>query len=274
MIKTNKKTSSRYDKNQLWEIFYIFLEKLFVHLSATTLRQTWNHWSGWGEARWQQRKGQRFYSKLKWCILPNTGSLQRFKFLEWWLLFTNKNNAAIIIPANHKKCTKGRESNSSACRTQGLSIRVGESTAHDGFQNNLAILSLVKQQYLPSHAGHVICLLLLMPVRTEEPQHSESICGLDDLGVMWRFGFWMVKGRSAPQLLLLERKEETNINSTFKFKLEPWDQRDRADGSFIEEYSEGLRGSTDTHSRPDRHLTKSDWLISTPDVNPPQIQMN
>lgn len=96
---------------------------------------------------------------------------------------------------------------------------MGESTAQGGFQHNLAILSLVKQQYLPSHAGHVICLLLLLPVRTEELQHSEIICGLDDLGVMWRFGFWVVKERSAPQLLLLERKEETNINS-FKFKLE------------------------------------------------------
>lgn len=74
---------------------------------------------------------------------------------------------------------------------------VGESTAHDGFQLNLAILSLVKQQYLPSHAGHVICLLLLMPVRTEELRHSESICGLEDLGVMWRFGFWVVKEPSA-----------------------------------------------------------------------------
>lgn len=59
---------------------------------------------------------------------------------------------------------------------------------------------------------HVICLLLLMAASTEELQHSESICSLDGLGVMWRFGFWVVKERSALSCYSW-KKQKTKVNT-------------------------------------------------------------
>lgn len=99
------------------------------------------------------------------------------------------------------------------------------------FQNNLAVLSLVKRQYLPSHARRVICLLLLMAASTEELQHSESICSLDGLGEMWRFGFWVGAREVRPQLLVLE---EGGNHRQCKLKSEHSGQCDEADGNFME----------------------------------------
>lgn len=144
-------------------------------------------------------------------------------------------------------------------------------------QQNPAILCMIKQQYLPSHARHFICLLLLMAASTEELQHSESICSLDGLGVKWRDGYWVERARSASAVTPGNRRKPKsilfeNLNLNIE-RPKRWSSGNNRWEIFWGE-------SVDTHSCPEiyRDLTKHttvklDWLITTPDFTVPQIQV-